>query len=231
MMLFHWSHKKIDYYRRAGEYTGFFAKLLSLLLPLFDADDEVADLGSGLGLFDLLLAPHVRHIDAIDEHPAAIADLEAEIRERGIGNIDTTVASVENLAEHEWDVIFMSFFGLAAGDLTAMLKRARKRVIIVTHNDDKARRGKNAYSKRRLSNATAIADYIDGEGIEYQRFDYLMDFGHPLKSLEDAEHFADCDTHGSRKSAMHSELIAIKDGDYAYFVPKDKNISVFVIDT
>jgi hypothetical protein len=234
-----WSSEKINYYKRAAEHTKFFHKLLALLLPFFDEDDDVADMGCGIGLFDLLLASHVRHIDAIDENPWAIADLCAEIEARDISNIDTEISLVSDVEKSAWDVIFMSFFGEEGGALTELLGKARKRVITVAHNDDKARAGCGNLSKRRLSNATSIARYFDITGVEYQRFDYLIDFGQPFETMADAECFVDLylppesdeTARGARRKGVLAEIIEINEGEYNFFLPKEKNISAFVVDT
>ncbi|MDR2611217.1 MAG: methyltransferase, partial [Clostridiales Family XIII bacterium] len=154
--LFDWTPEKIEYYRRASDYTGFFRKLVELALPFFDAEDEVVDLGCGLGLFDVLLAPYVRHIEAIDVHPYAIAYLKCALVNGGITNVDAVLSDTADYIVsgavaraldggetrptermRVWDVIFMSFFGEASDTFNILLRQARKRVVMITHNDDK----------------------------------------------------------------------------------------------
>jgi SAM-dependent methyltransferase len=232
-----WSSEKIEYYKRAAAHTKFFDKLLALLLPLFSADDDVADMGCGLGLFDLLLSPYVRHIDAIDENQSVIDNLRSEIEVRGINNIDTEIALVSDVIKPAWDIIFMSFFGNEGDMLTALLGKARKRVITVAHNDDKSRSDRGNLSRRRLSNATSIARYFEITGVEYHRFDYLLDFGQPFETMDDAEHFVniylppelDEATRKMKFKATLTDLIEISESGYNYFLPKEKNISVFVV--
>jgi hypothetical protein len=125
----------------------------------------------------------------------------------------------------------MSFFGEASNTFATLLKQARKRVVMITHNDNKARRGMPVFSKRRLSNAVAIAAYLDKHGVSYFRSDHIIDFGQPLKSLRDAERFSACYASKGVAKLIYPELIELNDGEYQYFLPKERNISVFVVDT
>jgi SAM-dependent methyltransferase len=232
--LFDWSPEKIEYYRRASEYTGFFRELFQLSLPYFGPDDEVVDLGCGLGLFDILLAPHVRHIDAIDVHPYAVAYLRGALAEDGITNVDATLSDTADFLaadKHAWDVVFMSFFGEGSDTFTALLKQARKRMVMITHNDGKKRECPAGPPSRRLSTAASISAYLDERGIAYKRGDHVLDFGQPLKSLADAGKFAACYATKGGFEEVLPVLTRVSADEYSYFLPKERNISLFVVDT
>jgi SAM-dependent methyltransferase len=75
------------------------------------ADDKVIDIACGPGTVSLLLAPLVRHIEALDFSPAMIAALNRRIAELGIANIVPKVCDCNRLAcpDGTFDLAFSQF--------------------------------------------------------------------------------------------------------------------------
>jgi len=59
--------------------------------------DRVLDVGAGTGLLALAVAPSVAHVIAVDSSPAVCRLLEAEARDREVGNIEVVVADARKL--------------------------------------------------------------------------------------------------------------------------------------
>jgi SAM-dependent methyltransferase len=73
---------------------------------------RVLSLGCGIGDTEILLAPHVRSITAVDLSPAAIRQAQADAAQAGIGNATflESEASIAGLQGGSFDVVIGIFF-------------------------------------------------------------------------------------------------------------------------
>jgi len=97
-------------------------ELAAALAP--DADDRIADLGSGTGFYTRELAPFAGRVDAVDVQP----EMHDAFRERGVPeNVSLVTADVSDLpfADGALDGAFstMTFHEFAAPDALAEVRR------------------------------------------------------------------------------------------------------------
>jgi 23S rRNA (uracil1939-C5)-methyltransferase len=103
----------------------------------FTPDQRVLDLYSGTGTIGMLIAPHVREVIGIEEHPGAIKDAQANADANGIRNISFIEGRVRNILkfnalEADTIVIDPPRSGLEPKVITRIAARAPKRIVYVS---------------------------------------------------------------------------------------------------
>ena len=99
--------------RRAGRYATATPRtdtqhdpFLRRLRRVTEPSSTVIDVGAGTGRFALTLAPHVRHVTAVDPSEAMLEILRREARELGVHNLETVSARWADAGNLAADVVF-----------------------------------------------------------------------------------------------------------------------------
>ncbi|MDR1028906.1 MAG: class I SAM-dependent methyltransferase [Clostridiales Family XIII bacterium] len=236
-MIFEWTDEKIEFFARAGAYTGFHRKLAGLILPYMGADEDVIDVGCGLGLIDFELASRVRSITAVDEHPAVIRYMRDRVRARGPRNIFPRIADARVVSGGDWDVVLLSFFGTPDAGLKYMISEAGKRVVIITHGEDTDPVHSLVKPKVKKVFARDMEEFFLAERYAYRKHIVDLDFGQPLRSMEEAVYFLesysleqDAEAKRTRLDFLLKRVVETGDATYPYFLPKPKNVAVFAVE-
>lgn len=107
---------------------------LRRLLRLTDASSSVIDAGAGTGRFALALAPHVRHVTAVDPSAAMLAVLRREAKRLDVTNVTTVEATWEQADAPSAHIVFSSFVVTLVPDAAPFLAKlesaARRRVLL-----------------------------------------------------------------------------------------------------
>jgi 23S rRNA (uracil1939-C5)-methyltransferase len=103
----------------------------------FAPTQRVLDLYSGTGTIGMLIAPHVREVVGIEEHPGAIQDAQANAAANGISNISFVEGRVRNVLKFnplEADTIVVDppRSGLEPKVIQRISERAPKRIVYVS---------------------------------------------------------------------------------------------------
>jgi SAM-dependent methyltransferase len=236
-MCFEWTDEKIVFFERASVYTGFHKRLATLIRSHVKEDEELIDVGCGLGLLDFEIASGVKSITAIDEHPGVIEYMKARVRTRGITNIFPAVADARTIADSAYDIILLSFFGASLGDLKTFISKTRCRVILITHGADTDPRHSLVHPNQKRIFARDAETFFKTEGYVYREYTVNLDFSQPFKSKEEAVRFFKCyaperdtETRGARIDARLSRLVKTGDAVYPYLLPKPKDVAIFIIE-
>ena len=236
-MLFDWSYEKIEYFAAASEYTGFHKKLAKYILPHLSQEDDLIDVGCGLGLIDFELASEVNSITAIDENSKVIESLAEQVKKRGVKNIFPKVKDFNDIIENKWDILLLSFFGEPDDTMKALIDGVQKKTILITHGQDNEPLHSKVLPLVRTVFLPELEDYFVEMNYNYTKQNIIMDFGQPLKSMDDAICFLDSYAlqedpieKKERLDTMLSRLVETDNEKYPLFLPKERCISILVME-
>jgi SAM-dependent methyltransferase len=251
-----WTSEKLESYKRASEYTAFHKRLAVLAEPYLSENWTLADLGCGPGLIDFYLAPMVKSVTAIDDDKRALADLQARLDDVFQTNkymsdkITPVFGDIRALADEEWDVILLSFFGVDKTLLDDVLPRARKRALLYTHGRQETHGSATLPNDESCKfGAADIEAYLDTNHYAYKKTVLEMQFGQPFKTIEDIHIFLDKYGSGDRdlscidlgrmdaldddaiKRMTDAEERIVKTDrfDYPYYLPKSISVALFIV--
>jgi precorrin-6B methylase 2 len=242
-MDFIWNEKTIGWFIAASEYTGFHGNLAALARPHVDDCETLCDIGCGLGLIDLELAKHVRGVVCVDRNEAAINALNGLISARGASNVAARVADANELAADErHDAVIMSFFGSSVDAVARFMTLCVKKMILIVHAKPSPAGRVNAVSLRpKPLGADEVRRFLTGRGASFREFDAAIEFGQPFKSREDARDFLRVYASETARAAgvvgperlcddMENRLVETGESDYPLYLPKPKELAMFVVD-
>lgn len=241
-----WTPEKIENYRQASEYTAFHEKLSVLAEPYLDEQWTMADIGCGPGLLDMWMARMVLSIDAIDSDRAAIEDLSARLENVFLTSryaaekIRPRLCSLEELAGESWDVVTLSFFGMNEEVFEAVMRLARRRVLVYMHGRPDTSGFLAPEEDGRKFSAADMEDLLNKRGFVYKKSAMEMQFGQPFKSIEDIHGFLAGLREGSAEGAagdaavrriadIEERIVKTDRFDYPYYLPKSVSVALFII--
>ena len=232
-MLITWNDKTLDWFRSASEFTGFHKKLAELLLPHIETGGTLCDVGCGIGLIDFELCKKVKSITCVDIDPEAIRLCSSEIARRGITNIKPLLSDAKELAG-TWDTVISVFHGTTEALVDFYVKRARKKVVAVTHTEGLGNFGPRAYKSAKCTTAITAAELLGGRGIKYTHISSALEYGQPFRELENAWEFVEAYSKNAPGEAIEEylseNLVETRDLEYPLYLPNVKNFGIFIID-
>ena len=226
-----WDKQSIEWFLNASSYTGFHATLARKIIPLLEPGGTLCDVGCGLGILDLELAPYVSKLTAIDVNEDAIAVLKREVERSGIKNLRAECCDAMQL-EGSFDTVIISFVG--GVNLLNNRKLTCRRIIRIISAENKG----SLYPERHRSKTKETVPLVTGELIAHSlRFRLEMEaieFGQPLKSRMDAEQFilknAPDATAEEIDSFIDENVELTGRDDFPLYLPNKKQFGIFVID-
>jgi len=228
-MVFEWNEETIRWYWEANEYTKFYSNIAKIVAPMLEGYRTFCDMGCGLGLINLELSDYVESIDCVDVSGEALSFIQTISQSRGIGNIKTHKADCHAF-EGRWDVIHICFF--SSGNIEPFLPRCKKLIIIVG-GDGSESFYPEKYRKKRKNTISKEAAYLDSLGVEYRLTEVCLEFGQPLKTMEEARRFvrtyAAEITDGELEEFLASNLRIINHEAFSFYLPRMKKIGIFEV--
>ena len=229
---FFWSRQTLDWYQSAAEYSHYHEALADLLAPELTGCGSVCDLGCGHGLLSLALLDHIPEITALDRDTGALAMLKE--RAAGRPGLHIRQADAMHLAPEDcWDALVLSFFGqITAGDrLHYFMSHCNRKLVCVVNAAVRSSFSSTGVSAMKKEYSDQVADFLTGRGISFTRQDAALEFGQPLKDLEDARNFIARYSPPGRavtdEASLKASLEKLPDG--RWYLPHRKKISIFVI--
>lgn len=236
-MLFDWTYEKIEYFITASEYTEFHKKLAKFIVPYLDKDDNLIDVGCGLGRIDLEIADKVKTITAIDENAKVIEAFLNDVRERGITNIFPKIKDFNDIKENQWDTLLLSFFGEPDEKMKALIGSVPKRTILITHGEDNEPLNSKVHPLVKTVFVSELESYFIEMNYKYTKQNVVIDFGQPLKSMDDAIEFLNSYAlqrnereKKERLDVMLARVVETGDSRFPFFLPKERHISILVVE-
>jgi hypothetical protein len=225
-MTFRWNKDTIRWYKSANAFTSFYKNIADSITNI-EKTETLCDLGCGLGLIDLEMAPRLKKIDCFDICVPVLDSLNADIAERGIRNIDTHLQDCNTVSGH-WNIALMCYFG--TNELDRYLKLC-KRLIAVVGRPSRDGLFPSKYRKDKNNTVEHTRRYLDERRISYMLTEREFEFGQPLKTLEDAREFVAAHapeaTDAEIDEFLNDRLIKTQDETYRYYLPRKKPVGIF----
>lgn len=224
IVAFTWDKDQIRWYEEASEASSFHRELASLIRPFLKADDRVCDWGCGLGKLSLELAPYVESIDCVDCDPGVLRSLDEAAVRQGRTNIRRHLGQAETM-DLGCDVGLMVFFGTPVPLMFSCIQRSRRLLIRVMNADKEGQvRGRESVAE--------IEQALNEAGYPYDRKDASLVFGQPFSSLEDAKAYLSLyGREGEGVEERLKQVVKRKHPLYPYYLAKEKDISILVVDS
>lgn len=231
-MRIEWNDRSIRWFRDASEYTKYNQKLSQLLLPHIKSRETLCDMGCGAGLIDIELAKYVKSITCVDINAAAARSVAERAAQLGLCNITALCADASGL-EGSWDTVIGIFYG-GIRFFHDALPRTRERAIMVTYKSMVGKFGPPAHKLPKRHNVEDIESFLSSRGIRYHLYQHVLEHGQPLLDREDARSFVRAYTtpmsDPELERYLDSRLISTGDPRYPLYLPKEKELGIFVVD-
>ncbi len=233
--MFSWTQEMVDFMQAAADRTEYYPKLAQLLAEKLSDASHICDAGCGIGSLSLELAKYFDRVTAADRSPEAMAALRSSIEKRKVGNIDCLTADLTAFApEEKFDAMVFCFFGRTEQILTIAKKQCRGRFAIIKKNYSFHR---FSLEKHRLSDETAddCQTILEERGIPFSREDRVFECGQPFESIGQAMRFFELYDRGDAglrtEDAVRRQLVLTDDPEFPYYLPKKKEIGMFILNT
>ncbi|MDO5112574.1 MAG: class I SAM-dependent methyltransferase [Clostridia bacterium] len=230
--MFVWSPDAIRFMRDACEYTDFYQKIAAHIAPDLPSCGHVCDAGCGAGYLSLAMRPYVRAVTAVDISAEAIGLLKEKR-----SDITTLVGNIADLPPATpYDAMVFCFFGGTEEALSwgkAQCKRDGRLILIK----------KDWLSRRFVTHEVVVERHsaletqreLDARHIPYTLSRLPLEMGQPLASMEDAVRFFSTykdkdDETPVDEAYIRARLVPDPKGQYAYYLPMEKNVGIFVIE-
>lgn len=234
--MFRWMDDMIRFMADAAGRTDFHQRLAAELLPWLHPDDAVCDAGCGLGYLSLALAPHVRHITAVEREQRALAVLERELAARHIENVTPLCADVfTHRPEKPYDAMVLCFFGSMDEILAVAKTQCRGRVIAVKRDQTDHRFTVTKQPLGGIHGVDAACRRLEELGIPYELKRTAFRFDQPFRSWEDARRFFEMYRRRDDASLITDELLrqrleATGDGEFPWRLPSARPAGIITFD-
>ena len=226
-----WNEQSVRWFRDASEYTGYHKKLAKILLEYIPSRTSLCDLGCGTGLIDMELAPYFKQITCVDISDQAITAVRQQARELGRNNISAVCKDAAEL-EGEWETVTTLFFG--GNDVFLnYFPMVRDQMILVVHGAREGNFGPAGHKVSKKFDVKSVKEQLNQQGIKYSLREMELEYGQPLRSLEDAEAFATAYSMPMDKARLdvylRECLKETGDDRFPYYLPNKKKLGIFVI--
>ncbi len=225
-----WKPEMIEYMTRASLFGDYNKQLAAIISKHISNDDTLCDAGCGLGFLSRELSPYAKSVTAVDINDRALSVLKNDLQ--NYPNVTGENCDIFEYSKSEFDIMVFNYFGKIDEIMSIAQRLCKKRIIIVKRSTDK-----HGFSFDLDSISGNIRlntdDYLDNHGIKYIKEQYSIEFGQPLKSIEDAVRFFNLyrspDSAKMSESDIKEKIVPINKNDYNYYYPYKKEIAVYVI--
>ena len=185
--MYEWTQKRIDWYKKAIEYTRFDEQLADALAPQLPKDESVCDLGCGTGYLALSLARRGYSVTAADKSRTALDVLRADAATEPGLELRIIEADWGDFSECGlWDNVIMVCAGGFDEELSHYRRLCRKRLIVVTRWDNLSRVRCDGGASQRFVLVPDLVQLANGRGESYN---VSLEFGQPFATLDEAREY------------------------------------------
>lgn len=237
--MFIWDKDNIRWMEAAAEKTGYYEKLARIIQPFLKKEDQVCEIGCGLGHFACAISTMVANITAVDISKQAIERVKAISDSRGIKNMKPMVGDWIPLAEvstRKFDVVVLSYISAIRKNWDELCKLSRGPIIAILANGESGTGLQSSLYNPIYDDLEGrdtivnVVPFLESQGIQYKLIECELEYGQPLESMEDACNFISRYYKGSETELMNylcQRLIPQYEG---YYLPKIKKSGILIID-
>lgn len=235
-MLHYWWEDMVRFMRDASEYGTYNQELARRVGPGLNKNMRICDAGCGLGYLSLSLAPYAGHVTSVEQNPDAVAVLTDNCRKLGITNITPRCGTVQSVIPDEpYDAMVFCFFGGIDEILETVRRQCRGKVFIITRNYTTHRFSVGKHSTGSYGYLTASKKLTELK-IPYTEELFSLEFGQPLRSLEDARRFYEIYSKDTDKAVITDEFLRSKvvdndDATFPLYLPHRRSLALLTFDT
>ena len=226
-MLQDWTEESIRYLRCAAEHSGYYQRLAEKIVPRLPRESHVCDAGCGMGQLSTALLPHCRWVTAVDRSSAALKD----IKEKQYPNLTVLCGDIEELAPAQpYDAMVFCMFGRIKDTLRIAAEQCSGPVFLIKRDETA-----HCFSAGQESLGEFTAQHtlrsLEEWGITCRMETFSLEFGQPLRSIEDAERFLALYNRSPGKDLSREEVLQrLRQGeteDFPYYLPRRKKLCLF----
>jgi SAM-dependent methyltransferase len=199
----YWGKQKAQWYSEGLRHSDYAEKVVGVIRPKIVGCSSMLDLGAGCGALCIPLASELNRIVALDSSSAMLDELRREAHAGGAGNIETKIASWDEVDERlgVFDVVLVANVPGVLDDSAQSIERleryARRFVFLVLGTPQNL----NKFYFRELwprifgQDPPTKRDYFDAYSILYRMGIYAgveivdYDFDQPFRDLDEAVAF------------------------------------------
>lgn len=235
--MFTWSEQTLNWFQDAAEYTGHYEKIAGHIRPYLNKEQQVCEIGCGPGYLSLAMAPDVKHVTAVDISPPAIARLEKLIAKSGTANITPHTGDWLHLPEEKpFDIIVLSYLSAVIRNWQQLQALCHKYIIAILANGKSGTQLKCRHYAQDLTapgreTALNVSAFLREKGIPYELISAELEFGQPLRDLDDAiafiKQYYKLHTREELQAYLKTHLQPL---DQGWYLPKRKKSGILIID-
>ena len=222
-----WTPEGMAFLQDAMACCGYYPALARRIAPYLPKQAHVCDAGCGLGGLSVALLPYCRHVTAVDRVAAPLENL----RQRAGHDPRLTVRQGDIRClppETPYDAMVFCLFGDVEEALTVARQQCRGTVLLIRRDYAYHR-----FSTGRVPVGFTAADSEDTLrhlGLSYRMERFSLEFGQPLRSLEDARRFFRLyDRSGGADPPLH-RLTAGPGPEFPYYLPNRKELCLLAVE-
>lgn len=226
-----WNEESDRWLQNASAYTGYNRELAKMLLEYLPTGGTLCDMGCGNGLVDFELAPYFRRITCVDISEEAVSAVSRRASELGVKNLTAVRADGETL-EGTWDCVTALFHG-GPEAFKWYFGKTGNTLLIAVHTNRTGELGPEQYRVRRCSDVASMVEYLNEKHIRYVLRETALEYGQPIKDLEEAKRFVQAYTlpmgADELTAYLNRNLRETGREDFPYYLPKKRRFGLFVI--
>ena len=227
-MMFNWTPDMVRFMKDASEYGDYNSVIAGTMRPYINENTRICDAGCGLGYLSLELSALAGQVTAVDVNEDALSVLRGNIASRNIENIEVVSGRLEDLQlEKPFDAMVFCF----AGEISDVLEQAgrlcRGDVFVIHRNYKNHRFSAGDFSCD--EGCLCFTDELDRRGIPYEARELEIEFGQPLRSIDDGVLFyrtysRDPDKSVIDRNFLENKLIKTGCTEFPYYLPHRRRV-------
>lgn len=232
-MPFLWDKQSIDWFIEASAYGTYHNELAAIIAPHLRPVYTLCDLGCGLGGLDIALAGHVHAITAIDLDRNVTRHLRRHARLLDIRNLHVLCGDALAL-RGRFDVLLMSFFGKSGRCMDEYAALCERKLIRIVNAENNGSLYPPNHRHTKKDTVPVVEAELRKSGYRYLLLTPEIEFGQPLRSLEDGKRFV---LHHAPDASEKEAILFLAEhavptgrADFPLYLPNRKKLGVFVID-
>lgn len=210
-----WDEERIIWYRNAAADSAFHSTLTDEIKKHITKDEDILELGCGLGYVAELLYKQGYSIRATDNDKKAI---EEAISRSGLDIYSVFDADSEI---PETDTLLLIFFGNLPKNLKRYLSAAKKIIYVISEH-----RGQSDELRKKVGGVEKTEHCLKKNRVDFSRIQLVDDFSQPLSTTDEAERYIE-KMYGEERKEEYMKFLQKTDNGLIF--PNKKHVSIFII--